>query len=531
MAPRFAKWCDTKGCGAKNGCNAERCHKCDYQLPKWASQSGARVPGSAQDAKAKEKAWNDKLAADKKTKDKKAKEQRDREEAALKCLCCCGKGHLKADCRQADKTCNNCGKAGHLSHVCRAPADGKPTGAKNGAKGLTDADFAAEAAKRGFLPPAAPAEDKAVVAVQPTVDTLVTKKKALETATKTFETAAAKVYNLRDQLAKANVALTAASEAQIIAERELAQVVAVVCVLPPPVAAPLAVAKTAPAIDLQQFLLAKNDPQKLQELVVFMGESFDLDHCGAEDRVALDQRLAAMTASFSTQILNVFPPNFLQDLENLRVAVDESRAKKRKGPDGGAAQTALASTASPAAVGAAAELARKAAEEAAALQDAADIAKKAEEKAQREAAEARRTAEAEAKVLAQSQETARLQALAKAEAEAKEAAAQKEIQDKEAKLLAEKQAKEDDAKAKLGAMQEIKETARLVALKRLDQTKRASSQPPEGGQGEGFGAKKLQVSPGATPSPPLECTKHTQYAIPGAVPGVSPADLAAPMDT
>ena len=526
MAPQVWKWCGSKECGARNKPANEKCHQCSKQLSQWTSRAGSRVPGSPQDAAAKkESAWNNKLAAAKKEKDRKAKEQRDKDDAALKCLCCGGKGHQKADCRQADKVCNNCGKVGHLAHVCRAPVDGKPAAAKDGGKNLADDAFAVEAAKRGWLPPAAPAEGKFVAEAPPTLDTLVAKKKAVEATRKAFDAAATKVFNLRESLAKANAAMAVASEAAVLAERELEQVAAIVCLPLPRAAAPLAVARVTPAIDLQQFLLARDDPQKLQDLVVFIGDEFNLDNCGTDDRAMLEQQVGLMKSSFMTQIQNVFPSNFLQDLEACRKAVDESRAKKRKGPDGGAAQASLASTASPAAVNAAAEAARKAAEEAAALQEAADNAKRAEEIAQIDAAAARRAAEAEAKLLAHNQEVAKQQAVAKAEAEAKEAAAQKEARDKEAKTLAEKQAKDDEVMAKQTAVEEIKDAARLATLKRLVDKKRASSQPPAGGQGEGFGAKKLQVPPDTLPSPP-----GTLLSSPGAAPAtVPPAELTARM--
>ena len=497
-----------------------RCYKCNCQLSAWTSATGGqqRVPGSEQDAKAA------------RTRDKKAKEQRDRKDkddaAAMKCLCCGGKGHMKSDCRQADKACNNCGKTGHLAHVCRSKAtsaDVKPAGVKAAVKNLAEDAFAEEAARRGWLPPAAPVEDKTVIEIPPSTATLIEKHKAVDAKRKTFDLAVTKVRTLRESLAKADEALTAASDAVGIAELELQKEVALVCPLPKLVAAvPLTSAK-APAIDIQQFLLARDDPKKLQELVVFFGEEYNLDNCGAEDRATLEQQVGLMKTSFMAQIKNVFPANFLQELDALSKAVDESKAKKRKGPGGEVAQASLPSNASTANVNAAAEAAKIAADEATALQQAADVARRAEEKALSDATAARRAAEADATLLAHNQELVRLQAVAKAEAEAKQA---QEARDKEAKALTEKHAKDAELADRKNAEEEIATTARLATQKRLEAKKRGSSQPPAGGQPAGCGAKKLQIPPGTLAAVTAGDQGGNTSEAPTAV---ASAELAAPM--
>jgi hypothetical protein len=40
--------------------------------------------------------------------------------ASSLCVCCGNTEHLKKECFHAKKTCNTCGKIGHLSHVCKA---------------------------------------------------------------------------------------------------------------------------------------------------------------------------------------------------------------------------------------------------------------------------------------------------------------------------------------------------------------------------------------------------------------------------
>ena len=449
MAPQSGwKWCGSGKCGARNHTINDKCYKCNCQLPQWTSHTGSRVPGSAQDAarKKKESIWNDKLSAAKKEKDRKAKEQREKDDTALKCLCCGGKGHAKTDCRQADKACNNCGKVGHLSHLCRSKKETELRPAAKVVNDLAEDAFAEEARKRGWVKDANAPAAAEPEPVEATTASLIDRKKERDKAEKEFNAASKKVQDTREAHEKVQELLVSTSDT--LTRAELALQLAVASLTPPaaaPATAPGVCAATLkPAIDVEQLMDANGDPTKIANLFVHLGSSFDLEGTDEGDHVVLQNEVTAMTQSFVTQVSNVFPA-LVAKRDELMKSVEESKAKKRKAdaaivavPSPAQPSGSLPSNAAPALVNAAA-----AAEEA---------VKRALEVAQAAAATARRTAEIEANLAAQQIKAAKDLADAKAEEDRKAALAVTQAQEREAAAKAKKLAEEAKAKEKQEAL-------------------------------------------------------------------------------
>jgi hypothetical protein len=58
------------------------------------------------------------------------------------CRCCGGKGHSKKDCMHWSKTCHNCGRKGHLAHVCNQEVQRLPKDPAARTPGAAPASYA-----------------------------------------------------------------------------------------------------------------------------------------------------------------------------------------------------------------------------------------------------------------------------------------------------------------------------------------------------------------------------------------------------
>ena len=498
----MSKWCGSKACGCRNRPGNSHCYKCNCQLSDWLSASGGRVPGSSQDAAAK------KREQEKRDKDKKAKELRDKDAAAAKCLCCGGKGHTKAECRQKDKVCSNCGKSGHLAHVCRsAKSDQAPAKAAAGAVAISQDVFEEEAKRRGWIKDASAPVTAEAGPVEATTASLIDSKKAVDKADKDFKAAAKKVQDTREAHEKAVELLTTTSD--VLSRAEIALQKAVASLTPPaapPTLAPVASNPvTKPAIDVEQLLDASGDPTKMAALFVHLGKGFDLDGIDEDDRAALQTGVTDLTQTVVGQVATIFTALTSQK-DVIMKGLEDSRAKKRRGGTGaalpatppGAPLASLPSSAAPAAVNAA-DVEAKAASEAKAAAEA-----KALEEAQATAASARRSADAAASLAAHQAKVAKELADAKAEEDRLAAQAVAQAKAEEAAAETKKLAEHAEASRKQEALDKIAKDAKDASLLRIQKEeaaeqvrrnapqKRESSTPP---QGTCANPKKLVVAP------------------------------------
>ena len=264
MAPQQRCFCQSSKCGKSNFVGNPHCYVCGLKMrhePCFTKPTLQHVVGSKESADARRKA------------DAKAKAAKQQEESKKKlakpCLCCGKKGHAKAQCHFKDDECGVCGKAGHTTATCRS---------KNGPKdddevvdltaAVPEDSFAAEAARRGM--PLLPKPQAARAPDQPaTADTALAKAKvrdaaktAFDKAVKALQTAEESVIKLQGEVVKTADAQSAAEAAY---KREMAMVNAAVN--------PTTKLSITPAMDIGQFLDAGEDPAKLKNLTIWLGEN------------------------------------------------------------------------------------------------------------------------------------------------------------------------------------------------------------------------------------------------------------------
>ena len=160
----------------------------------------------------------------------------------------------------------------------------------------------------------------------PTADTALAKAKvrdaakaAFDKAVKALQTAEESVIKLQGEVMKTADAQSAAEAAY---KREMAMVNAAVN--------PTTKLSVTPAMDIGQFLDAGEDPAKLKNLTIWLGENWNIEGCHVDDFTKLESILETMKHTVATTIIAKVNEVKVQ-WEQLYKTVEDSRAKKRRG--------------------------------------------------------------------------------------------------------------------------------------------------------------------------------------------------------